>query len=101
MAGQRAGVKKSRAHSAIELDDDAVVREGEAALQERLGTMGMLRFLRLMAGGRDRFEDLRKRWEGMTLDEALQRMGIHKGGEGPRAAPLARAPRARRAAGER
>jgi hypothetical protein len=96
MAGQRVGVKKSRASSAIELDDDAIVREGEAALAERLGTMGMLRFLRLVAGGRDRFEDLRKRWEGMTLDEALQRMGIPKGGEGPRAAP-----RARRAAGQR
>jgi hypothetical protein len=92
-------MRKSRASRAIELDDAAVVREGEAALEERLGTMGMLRFLRLVAGGHDRFEDMRKRWEGMTLDEALQRMGIPKGGEGPRAAPVkSAAPPARRRA---
>ena len=93
-------MKKSRPVRAQELDDDPIVREGEAALEARLGTMGMLRFLRIMAGGRDRFEDLRKPWEGMTMDEALQRMGIPPEGEAPRAAP-ARQPRARRAAGGR
>jgi hypothetical protein len=39
-------MKKPPASMPRELDDDAIVREGEAALQERLGTMGMLRLVR-------------------------------------------------------
>ena len=46
MAGRRAGAKKPRATSPRELNDEGAVRVGEAALQERFGTMGMRRFLR-------------------------------------------------------
>jgi len=58
------------------LDDEALLEEGERALTERLGTAGTLRFLSLVAGGHDRFEDIRKEWQHMTMEETLEAMGV-------------------------
>ena len=57
------------------LDDEALLREGGAALEKRLGRLGMLRYFRLLTGGRDRFEDIRERWAELSVDEMLERMG--------------------------
>lgn len=54
--------------------DDEILSAGRIALEERLGLAGMLRFLRLVAGPRDRFEDLRKAWAGQSVDELLRDM---------------------------
>lgn len=50
-------------------DDGVLLSEGRAALRERLGVLGSLRFLRLISGQSDRFEDLRKEWEDLSEEE--------------------------------
>ena len=52
-------------------DDGVLLSEGRAALRERLGVLGSLRFLRLISGQTDRFEDLRKDWEDLSEEELV------------------------------
>lgn len=49
--------------------DATILRDGEAALQERLGAVESLRFLRLIGGGKERWEDIRAAWAELTDDE--------------------------------
>lgn len=58
------------------LDDDALLQAGEQALLERLGAAGMVRFLRLVAPGRESFEDIRRDWEGQPMTEILAGLGV-------------------------
>ena len=53
----------------LRLADADILRLGGEALRKRLGRIGELRYLVLVAGGRDRFEDLRQRWAGISLEE--------------------------------
>lgn len=57
--------------------DGEILSAGRTALEKRLGLAGMLRFLRLVGGSRDRFEDLRKAWvlEGAQVRRAIRRQG--------------------------
>jgi hypothetical protein len=54
--------------------DDVLVREATAALEARLGTEGMLRFLRLLGGGRDRYEEIRRPLVAMSAAELEARL---------------------------
>jgi hypothetical protein len=51
------------------VDDTTLMREGRQALEQRLGVLGSLRFLRLVSGQNDRFEDIRRKWEDMSEEE--------------------------------
>lgn len=55
------------------LDDPGLLREGHAALRERLGFLGSLRFLRLVTGQADRFEEIRTAWEDVSEEELFAR----------------------------
>ena len=55
-------------------DRDALVEAGNRLLLEGLGVDNALEFLRLLGGGRDRFEDIRRPWAGLSVDEALEEM---------------------------
>jgi hypothetical protein len=52
-------------------DRDALLDAGNRVLLEGLGIDNALEFLRLVGGGRDRFEDIRRQWAGLSMDEAL------------------------------
>jgi hypothetical protein len=52
-------------------DRDALLDAGNRVLLEGLGVDNALEFLRLIGGGRDRFEDIRRQWAGLSMDEAL------------------------------
>lgn len=52
-------------------DDEALLGDGQEALRRRLGIVGSLRFLRLISGERDNFEDIRRAWEDLSVDEIL------------------------------
>lgn len=52
-------------------DDETLLREGYEALRQRLGVVGSVRFLRLLSGERDNFEDIRSAWEDLSVDEIL------------------------------
>lgn len=54
-----------------EVDNRILLEEGAAALTDRLGPSGMLRFLALVGGGTDRFEDVRREWEDTTREQVL------------------------------
>lgn len=47
--------------------DEALLRAGHEALRTRLGTVGLLRYLVLVGGGRDRFQDARRTWADTPL----------------------------------
>lgn len=49
--------------------------DGERALLAALGPADTIAYLAMIGGGRDRWEDIRKGWEDMPLDEALTKMG--------------------------
>jgi hypothetical protein len=51
------------------VDDQTLMQEGRQALQQRLGVLGSLRFLRLVSGQNDRFEDIRREWEDISEEE--------------------------------
>jgi hypothetical protein len=51
-----------------------ILREGERVLEERLGPEGYLTYLRLIGGGRDRFEDIRKKRAGESATEVFKRL---------------------------
>lgn len=53
------------------LDDRALQEHATRALVRQLGVVGYLRYLRLVAGGRDRYEELRRPLDGLSLDEAV------------------------------
>lgn len=55
-------------------DRDALLEAGNRLLLEGLGADNALEFLRLLGGGRDRFEDIRRPWAGLSVDEALEEM---------------------------
>lgn len=74
VSARHSGTEPPPAPASTELDDETLLREGGAALEQRLGRLGMLRHLRLLTGGRDRFEDIRERWANLTVDEILDRM---------------------------
>jgi hypothetical protein len=63
------------------MNDATLLDEGKAALRERLGTIGLLRFLALVGGRQERFEDIREAWENKSLDDILQEMQAPAGGE--------------------
>jgi hypothetical protein len=52
-------------------DRDALLDAGNRVLLEGLGVDNALEFLRLIGGGRGRFEDIRRPWAGLSADEAL------------------------------
>lgn len=53
------------------LDDEALRELASEAVVRKLGVVGYLRYLRLVAGGRDRFDELRMPLQRLTLDDAL------------------------------
>jgi hypothetical protein len=55
-------------------DQDALLGAGNRLLLEGLGADNALEFLRLIGGGRDRFEEIRKQWAGLSVDEAVEEM---------------------------
>jgi hypothetical protein len=55
-------------------DRDALLAAGNRLLLEGLGVDNALEFLRLVGGGRDRFEDIRRQWTDLTVDEALEEL---------------------------
>lgn len=57
--------------TAERLDDRALQEHATRALVRQLGVVGYLRYLRLAAGGRDRYEDLRRPLDGLSLDDAV------------------------------
>lgn len=64
-----------------EPDDRTILREGREALRQRLGVLGSLRFLRLISGQTDRFEDIRKEWKDMSEEELFAAATPAAGGE--------------------
>ena len=46
--------------------DATVLKDGSEALVAALGPSRALQFLALIAGGRDRFEEIRREWEDMS-----------------------------------
>jgi hypothetical protein len=62
-----------------ERDRAAAVDEGSVVLRERLGPLGYLRYLRLTAGGRDDFQELRREWKGASLDEIVPSTKLKRG----------------------
>jgi hypothetical protein len=67
----RASAAKQPAPLLDPRDRDALLDAGHRVLLEGLGPENALEFLRLVGGGRDRFEDIRRQWAGLTMDEAL------------------------------
>jgi hypothetical protein len=55
-------------------DQDALLGAGNRLLLEGLGVDNALEFLRLIGGGHDRFEEIRKQWAGLTVDEAIEEL---------------------------
>lgn len=53
-------------------NDDEVLAAGRTALEQRLGLAGTARFVRLLSGPRDRFEDLRRAWAGLSVAEMVK-----------------------------
>lgn len=47
---------------------------GNRLLLEGLGVDNALEFLRLVGGGRDRFDEIRQQWANVTVDEALEEL---------------------------
>jgi hypothetical protein len=75
-ARQHAENLRSEASTALldPRDRDALLDAGNRLLLQGLGVDNALEFLRLIGGGRDRFEDVRKQWAGLTVDEALNEL---------------------------
>lgn len=55
-------------------DREALLDAGNRLLLEGLGVDNALEFLRLIGGGRDRFEEIRRSWADLSVDEALDEM---------------------------
>jgi hypothetical protein len=55
-------------------DREALLNAGNRILLEGLGVENALEFLRLLGGGRDRFDDLRRQWADMSVDEAFEEL---------------------------
>lgn len=55
-------------------DRDALLDAGNRLLLEGLGVENALEFLRLLGGGRDRFNDIRMQWASLTVDEAMEEL---------------------------
>ncbi|MBI4917064.1 MAG: hypothetical protein HY825_14575 [Acidobacteria bacterium] len=72
--------RKRRARSPVDApDDDTLLETGREVLVGKLGVTGTLRFLRLVGGARDRWEDLRRGWASLSMDELqveLDRAGL-------------------------
>lgn len=66
--------RNQRAKPVTPLPDDALLEAGRAALVGKLGVSGTLRFLRLLGGGRDRWDDLRRAWGDVPMDELEAQM---------------------------
>ncbi len=60
------------------LDDTALLLEGRRALRERLGILRSLRFLRLVTGQADQFEEIRAAWEDMSEEELFSERRLHR-----------------------
>lgn len=55
-------------------DRDNLLAAGNRVLLEGLGVDNALEFLRLVGGGRDRFDEIRRQWAGLTVDEAIEEL---------------------------
>jgi hypothetical protein len=55
-------------------DRDNLLAAGNRVLLEGLGVDNALEFLRLVGGGRDRFDEIRRQWTGLTVDEAIEEL---------------------------
>jgi hypothetical protein len=55
-------------------DRDALLDAGNRLLPEGLGIDNAMEFLRLVGGGRDRFDEIRRQWASLTVDEALEEL---------------------------
>jgi hypothetical protein len=55
-------------------DRDALLDAGNRLLLEGLGVDNALEFLRLVGGGRDRFDEIRRKWAGLSVDEAVEEL---------------------------
>ena len=55
-------------------DRDTLLDAGNRLLLEGLGVDNALEFLRLVGGGRDRFDDIRHQWSDLTVDEAMEQL---------------------------
>ena len=55
-------------------DRETLLDAGNRLLLEGLGVDNALEFLRLIGGGRDRFEEIRRQWTDLSVDEALDEM---------------------------
>lgn len=70
----RTAAAKRRAPMLDPRDREALLDAGNRLLLEGLGVDNALEFLRLIGGGRDRFEESRRQWANLTVDEALDEM---------------------------
>ena len=64
--------------------DSELVEAAHQAIERKLGKAEFLRYLQLTSGGRDRFDDLRKKWTKLTVAEVLQRIGVNDARDRPR-----------------
>jgi hypothetical protein len=55
-------------------DREALLDAGNRLLLEGLGVDNALEFLRLIGGGRDRFDEIRRQWTGLSVDEAVEEL---------------------------
>ena len=55
-------------------DDDTLLEAGRAALVGKLGVSGALRFLRLLGGGHDRWDLLRRAWANVSMRDLQAQM---------------------------
>jgi hypothetical protein len=55
-------------------DRDVLLDAGNRLLLKGLGIDNALEFLRLVGGGHDRFDEIRRQWAGLTVDEAIEEL---------------------------
>lgn len=55
-------------------DRDTLLAAGNRLLLEGLGVDNALEFLRLVGGGRKRFDEIRQQWANLSVDEALEEL---------------------------
>jgi hypothetical protein len=68
---RKSGQSSNRVKPGVPADPE-LLRRGREALEERLGVLSTIRFLRLVAGGRGRWEDIRADWADMTVEEIVK-----------------------------